>query len=264
MKRIAPVLLILLFFMAMSEAASACNRCGLFGRRCRFVSHHVPVTKHVAHGHAYQKVVPTTTINIANIYPQGNTVYGSVAAAAPLYATNPALAITASQRAIDGGTAALTAAIGVAHATNQQIAELGKIQALTAHLKAGMQGNQAQSSTTLKITQSGGKMQIEQVAGDGGTTQTQVPSAPVQPAVGGGTSFLQAKCASCHGKDKAQPAGGVYIDGATKISGDMGMRIAEILAGKNVPDKMKGTVSNLSPQDKNGLISEVIRLWGKE
>ena len=177
--------------MAISESVSACNRCGLFGRRCRFIN-----TGFYGYGYnSYGKAQAGTTINIANIYPQGNTVYGSVAAVQPLYATNPALAITASQRAIDGGTASLEAAIRGANETNKQIAELGKIQALTAHLKAGMEsssGGGGTSSMTLKITQGGpGGIKVEQMDSTKKPPKVKPPTAQA----GAGVSMLSEKCA---------------------------------------------------------------------
>ena len=73
------ILFALVASVLAADTADACNRCGLFGRRCRFVHHHqqAVVLKQIDH---YQQ--PSTTLNIVNNYPnallapQGTADYG--------------------------------------------------------------------------------------------------------------------------------------------------------------------------------------------
>lgn len=230
---------ILIAFL-LADSADACNRCGLFGNRCRF-SHHAKVVS---------QVVPqaSQTINIATVYPAGTTQYGSVQAISQLYATNPELAITAASRAADGATQALTAAITASMLGNQHVAEIAKIQAATQHLQAAVGTSSSQQSLTLRITQSGGGIKVEQVE-----APKPDPDAPRTPAI------LQAKCGSCHGPDLAEPKGGVSLGGA-QMSPERAMRAIDLLYGREVPDAMAGVIGGITAEERDQLIEEITSL----
>ena len=91
MNRIKLLLLSLILVAIVAADASACTRCGLFGRRCRFFSGHVDavaVTPYVAA--TPTNLVVQNNYNAPNgaaafLAPQGNSVYGLAQASQPYY-----------------------------------------------------------------------------------------------------------------------------------------------------------------------------------
>ena len=86
---IAGLMGVMLLVVAMAET-NACDRCGLFGRRCRFAS------QSFDHHEGYGASGGTQTFNFINSYPtpllaaQGQTVYG-YNLSAQAYSVDPAL-----------------------------------------------------------------------------------------------------------------------------------------------------------------------------
>lgn len=243
------IVVALLVVVSFASSAEACNRCGLFGRKCRNQAvYYSPIYKQQA---AYY---PQHILNIANVYPQGSSVY-SAGSAAQLYAVNPELAITSATRVADGAIQSLQAAIKLGESNIGQVAEVAKIQAATEHLRLAMSAGQQQSSNlTLRITQGAGGIQVQQVQDPG---SDQPPPRDDQPS----TSMLSQKCAKCHGVDLAQPKGGLYFDVGATVNSEQFADSMVVLSGVNVPEPMKALVESLTDQEKGQLIQELRDLY---
>lgn len=236
MSRVAFLVVILL-----ASEVLACGRCGLFGRRCRYYRAPSVVSKTVA--------VPQQIVNIANVYPQGQTVY-SVGQVAQLYATNPALAITTAGRVADSAIASLTAAVNLGSITNEQVAQVAKVQAAVAHMQAAV-GAQPPSSVTLRITQGAGGINVERMSDD------EAPPPPTEPS----QSLLAQKCSQCHGVALEQPKGNHYFDAGAKLQPREITAALRILSGEAAaPEAMQELVSGLTQEEKGRLMSELLSL----
>ena len=221
--------------------ADACHRCGQ--SRCRFVSHQAVKVEQVA--------VPQQILNIANVYPQGDTVY-TVGQASQLYAANPDLAVTLAAKIAGNGTDAFTAAVRSGQASNEALAQIAKVQAATQHLKAAVGSNEGAKSLTLQITQSGGGIQVRPVTDDAS------PSGKTPTAAG---SLLSSKCASCHGTQLTAPKGGLFYDAGHSLDADTSMRALSVLSGKDVPSAMVDVVGGLTAEEKGRLMEEILEAW---
>ena len=96
-----------LLFTFLAEA-SACNRCGIFGRGCRFASHapvhHVPhVEKAVVRESAVQNFIFNNIAPTGDLAPRGDTIYG-LSRALDYNAPSSALYQDNLRRLIDLGT----------------------------------------------------------------------------------------------------------------------------------------------------------------
>ena len=246
MKRIACALALIAMF---ASDLSACHRCGLFGRRCRF-SHHV-VHQQVAY------VPPVTSQNFIfnNLWPapyllapQGNSVYG-VQQASAAYAENPAfymdraarftdrafdLAQTGQQMFKENSALAIQASNDMdRRATNAQIAALA------------MEANRGTVQQTFSVQIQDGKMSIVQPQ----QVQAQQPSGPQQLAQAN-------SCGSCHNGSGANGVPrAVVLDGSVNIS-------QQLLERSNLRI-MEGTMppnSKLTPPQKAFVMASLASL----
>jgi len=173
---------------------------------------------------------PKQSIQIQNIYPQGQTIYGgsSLGQVSALYATNPSLS---QQLAADNGkhwAEAFKAAVDSGTVTNQAIARIGELNAATQHLKAALgAGSQRGQSSTLTIEQQGG---------------------------GETTGLALNSCVKCHGVGKKATA----LDFGRP---DQSLRALDILRGQDVPEEMKSFVDGLSADDKGSIMEEILTMW---
>lgn len=199
MKRI---LLALLLLVAVAQSADACNRCGLFGNKCRFVStgHHVAT---------YTPPSTTTNILFNNSFPvpyllsqQGTTVYGQ--AATPSYSLSAQayqfdaagwldrasrfqeLALETAQRGNDGFTAGAATAMALTDAINRrQTNAVVALSAITANQPGVEAGVSAQgfSTQSTRVTIRNGELSVENLDPESGEVR----------AFGTGNA-----CAKCH------------------------------------------------------------------
>ena len=245
---------------AVASDAEACGRCGLFGARCR----HAVAVPHVAVAPIVQASPEVLLIN--NIYPQpngsaallaqqGGTVYGYQQAALPLR-VDPSETLRQAaelargaqwlaQTGLDGYQSSAQLALTLQSATDDALARGTAAAAVLS--AAGLNpatAPQAQQQT-LRITQSGGKWQVEQ-------QQT-----PLRQTASGG--LVDRLCASCHGREKAEPAGGLYVFGGSRLSCEQTIAsIAEVTSGK-MP---KG--QQITSDERQALVAELLKLKYEE
>lgn len=272
-------LVVVVVCLAPAEAA-ACQRCGLFGRLCRFqsVAHHVAVAPAVA----YQ--TPPVFV-VQNNYPQPNgaagllaqqgaTVYGYQAAASA-YLVNPAEVLRQAAELSKAATA--TASLGLTGYSSTAQAALALQAGIVEPMVRGnaaaqvleaaglaRQSASAPQSFALRVTRSpGGQWAVESVApaeaaaaagsAIGGPAEA-VPPAPVAPSVG---SVLAEKCASCHGLGLAQPKAGLYFDAGHKVDCATVLKALRAVKSGEMP---KG--GQLTPQEKGQILDELLALEG--
>lgn len=252
--------IILAAIVLTAAEASACSRCGIFGRGCRFASsHHVA---HVAEVVA-APVIAAPPISIINNYapgngaaatliaPQGGTVYG-LSTAVQAYSLDPAAVLRQA--------AELTR--GAQQLAQQGLAGYGQTAALALTLQA------SQPAITAAITQPvappppqqltielrDGRWQIAQpkpVAAPAADDQTSVGTPPAAVR----SMPLTAKhCGRCHGVDIAAPKGGVYLGGAEVDCKISLAAVAQVMANKMPPGVA------LSADDRAALVVELSQI----
>lgn len=237
----AALLLPLLIVACFAADASACNRCGLFGRRCRFSSH----IQHVAYA------PPSTSTNIIfnNLYPAspyllaqgGQSIYG-VQSAAGAYGDSPALFMDRAARFTElalqqsgDATAAFNETGRLALELNDAADRRAKNTALAL---SAMEANREPSSQVLQIQIQDGVMSI-----------VQPPAAqPLEaPAI-----ITAATCAKCHTGEK--PPKGIVLDGSQPF--DLEAAMTAVISGK-MPPKLSVP---LTPQEKAAVTAGLFRL----
>lgn len=212
-------LLVMAFLVGLllAESAGACDRCGLFGRRCRFASqsHHF-TDHHDGYGYGSSGNSGTQTFNFINSYPlpllatQGQTIYG-FNLAAQSSAVDPALIFdTAARLAQNASDLAKLGVTGYSELASQQLAsqqaiaaealEVAKVQAQGQAAAAALSAAKPSSSAatpqlfSYRVTVTNGQTKIEEI-----------DSATGQPASGAQLSafdhakaLLSSKCGKCH------------------------------------------------------------------
>lgn len=240
-------ILLPLLILGMSVDAEACTRCGLFGQRCRFVSHHAKVVQPVA---AYPQAA-ASTITIQNNYNgaaltsplalQGNTVYGYHAAASA-YSVNPEQVLNQAARLVENAQGlAQTGFQQFSAAATAQLAgqqEVAKIIAATEHLKAANVAASTSQSITVKTDASGHA-----------TVTTDPPAG--QPATEAPKAF--ATCTKCH--SGATPKGQFSLDGESFSAPTITKALRAIASGQ-MPPADAGV--ELSQQDKGEIMQYLL------
>ena len=229
------ILAALAVIVATSESAEACGRCGLFGARCR---HAAVVVPHVA-------VAPIVTtapevLLVNNIFPQpngaaallaqqGGTLYGYQQAVAPLR-VDPAetlrqaaeLARGAQRLAETGLNGYQTSASLALQLQASADDTLARGVAASAVLSAaGLNPAQQQQTApqSLRITRGAdGKWGVEQLGPGEVAAQLEVRAngKPLQQQASG--SLVDRHCGRCHGAEKTQPDGGLYVFAGAALS----------------------------------------------
>lgn len=256
--------LVLVLVVLVGVKAEACDRCGL--RNCRFKQQVVvPQVQQVVVPQVIEQAVavpyapPQQVLNITNVYPQGSTVY-SVGQVAPLYSANPDLALQLTAKIVDNGIGSLKAAIEAGNTNNQALLNLATVQAATEHLRTATtaQMNAGTQSLNLRITQGASGIKVEQI------NEPMEPSAekPMQEVASNG--LLKAKCAQCHGQELTQPKGGLFLDSGLGLDAKTALRAVSVVNGRNVPSSMTGVIEGLTPEEKQGLVDEILALWKQE
>lgn len=228
-----------------ADAASACNRCGVFGSRCRFraVQRVVAVEKVVQ-----QVAVPQQVINVSNVYPAGQTQYVAGTASA-LYSANADLAIAAAARVADNAVSSLTSSITAGLAGNYEVAQVAKLHAAVEHLRTAV-GQTGPQSLDLRITQSGGGLRVEEF---------RPPEMPVPPAEqlngAAANSVLSTRCAKCHGLSLASPKAGIYLDAGHELDSEVIVRALDMVRLGKMPPQGE---QPLTQQEKERLMEELL------
>lgn len=229
-------LLPVFFVLLIAGDVLACQRCGLFGNRCRFskravvVNHAVPVVQ--------QQVVPPQTITIQNNYngqaltsplaAQGSTAYG-YSSAALAYNVDPNQLLSTAARLTENAQRLAEEGFAEYQKTAQlsltQQGDVAKILAATAHLKAAT----SSSSQTLKV----------EVGGSG------PPKVTAQPPLEGATNrptIFASSCVKCH--SGAAPKGKFSLDGPTYDPATITKALRVISSGTMPPADSGITLSN--------------------
>lgn len=265
--------------LAMLAAdASACSRCGLFGRRCRFASVAVVVDQHAAVAVAApQTIVLQNNFQAPNgaaafLAPQGQSVYGLTQAAQP-YTLSPDAVLRQAAELTKGAQQLAqqglngyqqTASLALTLQASQPAIQAA---ALTAQPQAIAQQPQSQS---IKLTQVNGQWTVEMgsAGGAGASTSTQPAAAPspdsppqadssggINPDLPAGPSLVAKHCASCHGLAKPAPANKMYFDAGHSLDCSPAMAAIKAVAAGKMP---KG--QQLTPEEKGLLIQELTAL----
>lgn len=273
MNRVVFFFVLELAFLSLVPDAPACSRCGLFGNRCKFSSH---VT-----------VAPVAVVRqpevfvVQNNYPQpngaaifaqqGTGLYG-FQGAAQAYTLDPAavlrqaadLARGAQDLARDGLNGFNTSA-SLAMQLNANANEpLARGTAAAMVLNAAGLNQPAQgSSQALRLTRGAdGRWSVEQA--DAATitakasASTEARPSPVEAPA---KSVVAARCSSCHGLSKAEPAGSLYLDAGHKIDCRQALKsIAAVMNGTMPKDKS----SPLTAEELTAIVSELTSLGSSQ
>lgn len=254
--------LVVLLLLCAADA-QACNRCGIFGRGCRY-------------GYVYQQPVVAAVqyqqpsiLVVQNSYPQpngavgllaqqGGTSYGYQAAAAA-YFVNPAEVLRQSAELSKAATA--TAQLGLTGYAQTAQTQLGLQAAIAEPLIRGQAAAQVLTaaglnhSATAQVQRSSIKLTPQ---ADGTWTLTQEQSAtevtqqPGQPVRS--HTLVGQHCASCHGAGLAEPKGGLVFD-MQALDCSLALRAYRAVMSGKMP---QGTV--LDEQTKMQLGKELIDL----
>lgn len=261
MKQFLIALEILLTTATIISDVSACQRCGLFGTRCRYYK--APV-QYVAPVQSYQ--APSVFV-VQNNYPtpigayaaQGNSIYG-VQAAAQAYFVNPAEVIRQAAELSKAATATASLGItGFGQIAQMQLAiqePLARGQAAAQVLTAAGLSSTIQQplSLALKVSQSStGQWQVQQVAPEEVNAQIQQKTSPVQAPQS--TSLIGQKCGKCHGLNIAEPKGGIFLDTGHKLTCEIAMKALQLVKADKMPKD-----APLSNQEKALFLEELLTL----
>ena len=293
MNRIKVLALSLILVAIVAADASACSRCGLFGRRCKFFSGHVDaiaVAPYVAA--TPQNLVIQNNYNAPNgaaafLAPQGQSVYGLAQAAQPYYLDPSAVLRQAAELTKGAQQLAQQGLTGY----NQTASLALTLQASQPAIQAAALTAQPQAiatqpqSQTIRLTQVNGAWTVDlsgsgnQGSSEGGApTQPAVPTSPLsdpQPEapgsipsegfdeIGGRPSikpsagaFVRANCASCHGLDKSAPKGNFYIDAGHKLTGSQVLKARKLVKDGKMPPGQ-----NLPELTRSSILADIEALW---
>lgn len=259
----------ILLALVVSDAY-ACSRCGLFGRRCRFLKA-VPVVKAIPVAQRQDQVIVIQNNNPLPIAAQGQSYYSSsYQLAAAQYAVDPAVVLQQAYQLTQG--AQTLAAAGLTGFESIATTQLHAQASVTERLAKGIAAEkvlQAADLDTAHIQQSqtlalqiyrdaSGKWQVEGVSPKEAAevTKSVVPTPPTQEQPTPTSSILATRCAKCHGLQLASPKAGVYLDGGHPLSGALIVKSLQQVRD----DKMPKDEPKLSAQEKGQLMEELLGL----
>lgn len=261
--------LVVLLISLVAADAVACGRCGFRGRLCRFAvvdSHHaVAVAPYVAP--TPQTIVLQNNYTAPNgaaalIAPQGGTVYGLQAAAAPYRLDPDAVLRQAAELTRGAQQLAATGLQGYSQTASLALtlsASQPAIQA--AAITAPLAVQQSRQQTMTLTQQADGTWKV--TAADAAASEPAVAPAAKdegQPtrepaALGSVGTLVQKHCGSCHGLQRSDPKGGLYYDLGHQLDCRSAMSAVKAVSSGKMP---KGVA--LSPEDRAGLIAELSQL----
>jgi hypothetical protein len=238
------IAIVIVFFelFAITSSADACNRCGIFGRGCRYVApvYHAPVYKapHVVKEVVQRDVIQNLIFNnispIGDLSPRGDTVYG-VSRALEYSAPSSALYLDNTRRLIETASEFTAAARGL----DSEILDVEKTnargRAVEAAFRALRDETETTRSSTTRITLRNGIPVFEE----------EVPAEPIpQPR-----AFAGFNCATCHGPE-GKAAKTFLMDGPLSL--DDFARAKEAVESGKMPPK-----SNLTEAEKLSLVAKL-------
>lgn len=266
------LLLVGLLIGLFATDAEACQRCGLFGNRCRFQSYYYPTYQPVTYAAqpTTQNFVFNNSYPVAALLGQGNTVYGYSLAAQP-YTLDPAqvldragrlaeLAFTSGQKAVDDFNDTAGNALALSAEANRQ--QQNTLLAMTA-IQANSQAQPTQS-LSFRATVTNGKLSLERIeAAPSAAVTAPCPDGNCPPpAPKDGTLSLSAGnligqyCGTCHdGTGQKDTPRGFVLDGQTRlVNGQFQAAAKAVMAGKMPPK------SQLSEDDRLAIVAELAKL----
>lgn len=220
---VLPVLLLL----GLAVDASACGRCGLFGKRCRFQSHHVAHVAPVVQPTVTNLVFNNTFPAAFNLSPLGSSVYG-VQQASAAYAPRPDYFMDRAVRLEELRT--VNAERGY-----QQFQESGRL-AMQLNAAENLRANNTALALAAMEKNTGAYQQTLSVRIDSGGNVTYGQAQAVTQA--GPQQLLQAQsCGSCHnGRGTNGAPKHIILDGSVEIDQPtLEASFAQIGSGKMPP-----------------------------
>jgi mono/diheme cytochrome c family protein len=235
--------IVFVFFelFAIANVADACNRCGIFGRGCRYVApaYHAPVyhapavVKEVVQRDVIQNLIFNNIAPPGDLSPRGDTVYG-VSRALEYSAPSSALYLDNTRRLIETASEFTAAARGL----DSEILDVEKTnargRAVEAAFRALRDETSTTRSTTTRITLRNGVPVFEE----------EVPAEPIQPR-----AFAGFNCATCHGPE-GKAAKAFLLDGPLSL--DDFARAKEAVEAGTMPPK-----SNLTESERLSLVAKL-------
>lgn len=258
----------------VASEAEACNRCGLFGRACRFQSHHqqavavaVPVVAAAPEVLVVNNVYPPANGGAALLAQQGGTVYG-LQAAALQYRVDPGEVLRradelarGAQRLAETGLAGYQTSASLAlqlQASTDDTLHRG-VAASAILTAAGLnpQSQQLTAPQSLRLSKGAdGRWQVEQLSQGQVAAQLELRADAKQATQRqSSVSLIDQHCAKCHGKDKAAPDGGLYVFPGQSIPRESLLEAIRLVDAGKMP---KG--QELPNDTRAGIIRELLTL----
>ena len=249
--------------------SQACNKCGIFGRGCRYYSAPAYVAPAAV-------VAQPSVLVVQNAYPapiaqQGSTVFGYQAYSAA-YSVNPAEVLRQAAELSKAATA--TATIGLTGFNQTAQTQLALQASITEPLARGQaaaqvltaaglsQPFQQQAQTlALRISQQGGQYRVEtldpsqlKLEASVGASEGSAAPTPVAP-LNAASSILATKCSRCHGVNLAEPKGSVFIDAGHKLDCATITKSIRLIKTDKMPKDQP-----LTAQEKAAVLDELLSL----
>lgn len=208
----AAICFVALLFTLLADA-SACNRCGIFGRGCRFASHvqhhapaHVPhVEKEIAvQDRAVQNFIFNNIAPLGDLSPRGDTSYG-VSRAFEYNAPSSSLYQDNLRRLLDLGSELTVSSREIDGNLSRVLETDAKGRAFEAGMRAlRVDSTEVASSRSVKVT----------IREDGTPDVTHFDEPQGAPRARDGAFTLGAlSCLKCHNKPAGEAPKGIVIDG---------------------------------------------------
>lgn len=253
------------------NVSEACQRCGLFGNRCRYVapvvqkqvvanyaqaSYVAPVVQpYVAPTYVPAQQYQPPALYVTNVYPQANGQLGL-------------LADQGKSQYIQPYT--LQQAVSSLSVNPSEMLQLSGnlLKASQEYQAKGWEGWNQQVQAQIQLNSSIAEViargnAAAQVLGAAGLSQQTGDSvrAEITATVNNGSqhmtsgSVLASRCAKCHGVTLTEPKGGVFLDAGHQIdSAVITQALEEVMQGRMPPGQA------LSVQEKNALLQELLSL----
>jgi hypothetical protein len=259
-----------------ADTAECCQRCGLFGNRCRF--HHVAkvvAPAYVAPVYAQPSVLVVQNAYSAPIAQQGATLYGYRDAAQQYFvnpnefARNSAEFVRAASTSFQLGVTGYNQMAQTQLSLQAQIAEplargVAASQVLNAAGFSQPNTQQRQSLAVEIYTGADGTLKIKQLSGEEANAKVEAASGenqddpfavpPPAPAPDRSASIIGQRCAKCHGLQLAEPKGGKFFDAGNKLDCNLSwLAVRQIKSGKMPP----ASEPPLTAEEKGLLLDEL-------
>jgi len=246
-------IVILVFEMLLASQASACGRCGIFGRGCRFA--HAPVVHHAAPAivkapDTIQNFVFNNISPPGDLAPRGATVYG-LSRALEYNAPNSALYLDNARRALEFAGDTTVSARTIDTLTLDAAAIDARGRAVEAAFRSlAPDTATATRSTTTKVTIRNGIPVIDELP-----TLPALPAQDDPPPVPRDLPLRpvdNVTCMRCHGKEGVA-ASEFLLDGPLTL--EQFAKAKDAIEAGRMPPK-----TNLTPAEKLSLVARFGKL----